>query len=154
MKKFFALFILLFIPLIAILFVQCNEPVIEPNDQEMVLSLNKGDGGHTETVTNNLSFPALLADGVSLTPITESVTVPYAGDYEGLTAEEIAALVATGPWYAQKVEGNVWQGPYATYDGTPVTFIDWGDAMESVDPKVRRPYRVEFGVYVRVDSLQ
>ena len=69
MKKFSALFTLLFIPLIAILFVQCNEPVIEPSDQEMVLSLNKGGPGE-ESIGNNLSFPALVADDFPITPIS------------------------------------------------------------------------------------
>jgi len=144
---------LIFFFLLALLLVQCADPPVSPivSDVECYKG-GKGGGGHTETQPNNLSFPALLADGVSLTLVTESLTVPYAGDYEGLTEEEIAALQATGPWYAQKVEGNVWQGPFETYTGTPVTFIDWGDAMESVDPKLRRPYRVEFGVYVQLPT--
>ena len=28
-----------------------------------------------------------------------------------------------------------------------VTFIDWGDAIESVDPKINRPYRLELALY-------
>lgn len=141
-----------FVFMLAFLLVQCTDPPVSPVASEVeCYKGGNGGGGHT-TQANNLSFPALLADGVSLTLITESLTVAYTGDYEGLTAEEIAALVATGPWYAQKVEGNVWQGPFETYTGTPVTFIDWGDAMESVDPKLRRPYRVEFGVYVQLPA--
>ena len=153
---------LFFAFLLAFFLVQCTDPPVSPvvGDSEALYAGRgngnggggNGGGGHTETQANNLSFPALLADGVSLTLVTESLTIPYSGDYEGLTAEEIAALVATGPWYAQKVEGNVWQGPFETYTGTPVTFIDWGDAMESVDPKLRRPYRVEFGVYVQLPT--
>ena len=192
MKKLLTLFVFLFIPLIAILFVQCNEPVIEPTDQDMVLSLNKGGeggGDHTSELPNNLSFPALLADGFTLDPVTESLTVPYADPYSGytmaeifdlykidnedlpddeilalidadavllypgLTAEEIALLRPNGPWHAQKVVGNAWRGPFETYTvGTPVAFIDWGDMMESVDAKVRTPYRVEFGVYVELPA--
>ena len=159
MKYFFALFALL----LALTLVQCTDNSVVSVQDEFITKGpgngggsgggGNGDGGHTETTPNNLSFPALLADGVSLTTITESLTVPYAGAYEGLTAEEIAALQATGPWFAQKVEGNVWQGPFETYTtGTPVAFIDWGDAMESVDPKLRRPYRVEFGVYVQLPT--
>jgi hypothetical protein len=143
-----------FVFLLAFLLVQCTDPPVSPVASEVeCYKGGKGGGGHTETAVNNLSFPALLADGFALAPITESLTVPFTVDEVncvGLTAEEIATLQATGPWYAQKVEGNVWQGPYAEYDGTPVTFIDWGDAMESVDPKLRRPYRVEFGIYVQL----
>jgi hypothetical protein len=132
---------------LSFLLVQCSDPLLSPVNSQM--AVNKG-GGHITTAPNNLSFPALLADGMSLSPITESLTVSYAGPYDGLTAEEITALEATGPWYAQKVEGNVWQGAYAEYVDQPVAFIDWGDAMESVNPKIRRPYRVEFGVYVQL----
>ena len=159
--KFFSL---IFVFSLALLLVQCTDPPVTQPDESLALYAGGnggggnggggGGGGHTETQANNLSFPALLADGFSLSPITESLTVPFTVDAincVGLTPEEIAALLATGPWYAQKVEGNVWQGPYDTYTaGTPVTFIDWGDAMESVDPKIRRPYRVEFGVYVEL----
>ncbi len=76
MKKFF---FLLFIPLIAILFLQCSEQFVEPNDQETASFLDKtkpnengngvGGGGGTE-LTNNLSFPAFLADGYSLTAVS------------------------------------------------------------------------------------
>lgn len=144
---------IIFALFLSFLLIQCSDPaVVSPVDSELALSKGPGGGGggHTETAANNLSFPALLADGFALTPVTESLTVPYIGPYDGLTPEDIAALAATGPWYAQKVEGNIWQGEYADYTGTPVTFIDWGDAMESVDPKIRRPYRVEFGVYVEL----
>lgn len=142
---------IIFALFISFLLVQCSDPtVVSPNGSELACFKGPGGGGHTETATNNLSFPALLADGFTLAPITESLTVPYTGPYDGLTPEDTAALSATGPWYAQKVTGNVWQGEYADYTGTAVTFIDWGDAMESVDPKLRRPYRVEFGVYVQL----
>ena len=154
--KFFSL---IFVFLLAIFLVNCADPPVSPLPTESLVLYGGGNGnngggnggGHTETQANNLSFPALLADGFALTPVTELLTVPYAGEYEGLTQAEIDALIATGPWYAQKVEGNVWQGPFETFTaGTPVAFIDWGDAMESVDPKIRRPYRVEFGVYVEL----
>lgn len=112
---------------------------------------NPGGGGHTETATNNQSFPAILADGASVTPITETkFEVVYEGPYTGLTAEDIAFLEANGPWYAQKVEGNVWQADYALVDSVSVYFVDWGDAMESVDPKIGRPYRLELGLYAQL----
>ncbi|MCJ7554819.1 MAG: hypothetical protein MUO34_13165 [Ignavibacteriaceae bacterium] len=147
MKKFFALFTFLFIPLVAILFVQCNEPVIEPTDQDMVLSLNKGGG--VEVVLNHLSFPALLADGYTLTPIDETLWgVAYTGPYTGLTAEEIAWLAANGPWYAQKVDENVWQAQYTELTALEdVSFIDWGDNIESFSPKVGQPFRLEVTLY-------
>jgi len=141
----------IFFFLIAFLLIQCDNPPVSPINIESELHKGgKGGGGHTETQSNNLSFPALLADGVTLSNIDESLTVPYDGNYEGLTAEEIAAL-GDQLWYAQKVEGNEWQAEFKPFTpNTSVTFIDWGDAMESVNPKLRRPYRVEFGIYVEL----
>ncbi len=148
MKKFSALFTLLFIPLIAILFVQCNEPVIEPSDQEMVLSLNKGGPGE-ESIGNNLSFPALVGDDFPITPISApSFTVPYTGAYEELTAEEIDWLEANGPWYAQKVDGNVWQAQYTELSAAEeVSIVDWSDNIESFNPRVNTAFRLEVTLY-------
>lgn len=148
---------LFFVLLLAFSLVQCTDPSVNPvNTENMEIQCDKGGpggGGHTETLANNLSFPALLADGYTITPITEPLfTVPYTGPYDGLTAEEIAALELTGPWYAQKVEGNVWQAQYESVTTANVYFIDWGDAMESVDPKLRRPYRVELALYAQLTT--
>jgi hypothetical protein len=107
----------------------------------------------TET-TNNLSFPAIAADGYSLALVSESLTVPYSGPYTGLSAEQIAAL-GDYDWYAQKIEGNTWQAGLETaVSGTPVpvTYIDWGDNIESVNPKVNRPFRLEVTLYQTLTS--
>jgi hypothetical protein len=97
---------------------------------------------------NNLSFPALAVDGYAISPIAlPQWTVPYEGPYTGLTAEEIAALTASGPWYAQKTEGNTWQADYLTNQIVNVTYVDWGDIIESNNPKVGRPFRVEVQLY-------
>lgn len=93
--------------------------------------------------TNNLSFPAIAVDGFTITPLeASSFTVPYAGTYPGLTADQITALGAV-PWYAQKVAGNAWQADYLVAESTDVDVIDWGDNIESVDAFVRRPFRLE-----------
>jgi hypothetical protein len=97
---------------------------------------------------NNLSFPALAVDGYAIIPIALSQwTVEYTGPYTGLTAAEIAALEASGPWYAQKTEGNTWQADYLTNQTVDVTYVDWGDIIESNNPKVGRPFRVEVQLY-------
>jgi hypothetical protein len=98
---------------------------------------------------NNLSFPAILADGFNITPVALSFEVPYTGDYPGLTDDEIAQREASGPWYAQKVEGNSWQADYdMNISGeVSVDYVDWGDVIESVDPKVGRPTRLEVTLY-------
>jgi hypothetical protein len=104
--------------------------------------------------TNNLSFPAIAADiAAGTAPIVdkpELFSVPYTGDYPGLTAEEIAILVATGPWYAQKVTGNTWNAEFynaLAADTVEVYGVDWGDNIESVSPAVGRPYRLETGLF-------
>lgn len=109
----------------------------------------KGPPGGGETAQgNNLSFPALAVDGYAISAITTSQwTVPYTGPYTGLTPEEVALLDASGPWYAQKTEGNTWQADYLTDETVNVTYVDWGDIIESNNPKVGRPFRVEVQLY-------
>lgn len=112
-----------------------------------------GGGGHTEPVGNNLSFPAIALDGFSISSVIPSFTVVYTGPYTGLTADELAYLDANGPWYAQKVAGNVWQAEF--FNGNAplnVTFIDWGDVIESSNPVIGRPFRVETTMYVDVSG--
>lgn len=112
---------------------------------------NGNGGGHTETAGNNLSFPAILLDGYTVTDVTEDLfTVVYDGAYEGLTAEQIAYLQDNGPWYPQKTEGNIWQAGYYPDTSIEIHWIDWGDAIEAVDPKIGRPYRLELVLYVEL----
>jgi len=151
---FFAFFL-------SFMLVQCTDPPVSPvvGDSEALYAGRgngnggggNGGGGHTETQGNNLSFPALLVDGFTVTPITETLfTYAYEGPYTGLTQEEIDWLLANGPWYAQKVEGNVWQAEFQNTGNVDVYFVDWGDAMESVDPKIGRPYRLELALYAQL----
>ena len=106
-----------------------------------------------EETGNNLSFPVIAVDGFIITPLLESsFTVPYAGDYFGLTDEEIAALNTAGPWYPQKTVGNEWQAEFARQGTEDVTYIDWGDNIESVNPKIRRPFRLEVTLYKPLET--
>lgn len=141
--KFFSL---IFVFSLALFVVQCSDPPVSSPPDE--LSVLYGGGPPGPTLGNNLSFPALLADGFTVTPITAPLfTIPYDGPYTGLTQEQLDYVLANGPWYAQKVEGNLWQADYATVSAADVFFVDWGDAMESVDPKLGRPYRLELALY-------
>lgn len=100
--------------------------------------------------TNNLSFPAIAVDGFSISPVLSSFNVPYVGTYPELTTEEIDALIAVGPWYAQQTAGNVWQAEFKNgvdLEDRAVTYVDWGDNIESINPKVRRPFRLEVTLY-------
>lgn len=105
-------------------------------------------GGGETTAVNNLSYPVIAVDGFAITPLTTpSFSVPYTGDYPGMTAEAIALLISEGPWYAQKVTENKWQADYVNQGTEDVTYIDWGDNIESVYPKVRTPFRLEVTLY-------
>ncbi len=144
MKALCAIFVLS----LSFFFIQCTDTPVSPAAGE--LSHEKKGGGHTSTV-NNLSFPVLLADNFSITSIADTLfTVIYEGPYTDLTQEQYDYVQVNGPWYAQKVEGNTWQAQYLAVPNVNATFVDWGDAMESVDPKINRPYRIEFGLYTEL----
>jgi len=143
-------------------FMQCSDdPLLSENDS-MTLKAGKGGGGgggggegggHTEPVGNNLSFPVFAMDGFAISSTSENLTKVYTDPYDGLTAEEIVYLEANGPWYAQKVEGNVWQAGYSnSHESVDVTFIDWGDVIEASNPVVGRPFRLETTLYVDISD--
>ena len=76
------------------------------------------------------------------------VLLPYTGMYPGLSAEQIAALKASGTWYPQKTTANAWQADYNTSESAmDVTWVDWGDSIESVSPRVGYPARLEVTLY-------
>ena len=116
-----------------------------------------GGGGNRppsgeEAQGNNLSFPALAVDGYAISPIVDTqFTVPYHGEYPGLTAEQIAAL-GEGAWYPQKTEGNTWQADYLTEQQVDVSYVDWGDNIEAVNPKIGRPFRLEIQLYKQLQE--
>lgn len=136
-------------------FMQCSDdPCLSENDG-LTEKAGKGGGGggHTEPVGNNLSFPVFAMDGFAISPTQESLTEAYEGPYTGLTENEIADLALTGPWYAQKVEGNVWQAGFSnSHESVDVTFIDWGDVIEASNPVVGRPFRLETTLYVDISD--
>ncbi|MGO8683999.1 MAG: hypothetical protein ACLQUT_05400 [Thermoleophilia bacterium] len=107
-----------------------------------------GHGGGETAAVNSLSFPAIALDGFAIAPLTApSFTVPYKGDYPGLTQAEIDALLASGPWFPQQTVGNTWQARFAIQVSEAVTYIDWGDNIESINPKIRAPFRLEVTLY-------
>ncbi len=109
-------------------------------------ALGKGKPSGGETAVNNLSFPAIAVDGFPIATVAPSFTMPYTGTYPGLTADAIALLTASGPWYAQKTV-NKWQAEFVTQSTEAVTYVDWGDNIESNNPKVGAPTRLEVTLY-------
>jgi len=113
---------------------------------------NKPPGHGEETQGNNLSFPAMAVDGYAIGVIAGTqFTVPYSGDYPGLSAEEIAALEGHD-WYPQKTEGNTWQADYLTGQQVAVSYVDWGDNVEAINPKIGRPFRLEIQLYKQLNE--
>ena len=154
---------ILAIPLLCLSMVflmQCSNEELFTESTDVVILAGKGPGGggggggggHTEPVGNNLSFPVFALDGITISSVIESFTVPYTGPYTGLTDEELA-IVTDGDWYAQKVAGNVWQAEYFNGDApVNVAFIDWGDVIESSNPVIGRPFRLETTLYVDISD--
>ena len=111
--------------------------------------------GHDETQGNNLSFPAVLVDGYTLGEVTDpTFLVKYEGEYPGLSTDDLAKL-AGYDWYPQKTEGNAWQAEFlpAGSETVLVSYVDWGDNIEAVNPKVRRPFRLEIQLYKRLAEI-
>lgn len=129
-----------------------QDPPTTPADNNPLLKGrpdNPGGGGHTEVAGNNLSFPVLTADGYQVSDVPEVFTVAYSGEYPGLSAEQLTYVLNNGPWYPQKTEGNTWNAEFAPYSGL-VFGVDWGDNIESVNPMLRRPFRIEVRLFCQV----
>lgn len=126
--------------------VKCSKDLTYPEIK--IITAVDVKGKPAVELTNNLSFPAIALDGFSITPLlTQGFAVPYLGNYPGLTTEEITYLQANGPWYPQKKTGNFWQAEYSNKGNEDITYIDWGDNIESVYPKIRSPFRLEVTLY-------
>jgi hypothetical protein len=162
-KEVFMVKKLFVIPLIwtsMVFLMQCtDDPLYQSTDDQASETTaavgKKGGGGHTEAAVNNLSFPVIAVDGFSIIQIPSAsflFTAPYTGPYTGLTAADLAIL-GDETWYAQKVTGNVWQAEFSNADAPlSVAFIDWGDVIEAVNPKIGRPFRLEVTPYANVSS--
>lgn len=107
-----------------------------------------GGGGRPgeESVGNNLSFPALFPD---------TSTAPVLRGTEGLFtfATPATPTEAVDPnyyYFAQGVEGNVWQAENIALDGLStitVDYVDIGDALESAPLKQGSNVRLELTLY-------
>lgn len=135
-KLLFALILLT-----AVVFIQCNDTILNDNHPESntVLSKGPGGGGHTETATNNLSVPTIMIKG-SFTGVTLGENSLLFPSGEPLTGYEVE-----GYYYVQGV--HKWQG-----EATSATFAtataEWGDNLAGdANLKVGSPIRVELGLF-------
>ena len=105
-----------------------------------------------EAAANNLSYPVIWSDGVSIVtplpqtdwtfaPIDDPATQCFTVDTGGLPVPEDAVCYYDGTvptlghvWWLQQRAANKWQAfnPLATQP-VPVTGVDWGDDLESRD---------------------
>jgi hypothetical protein len=100
-------------------------------------------------LTNNLSYPAVAADGFAIpTPPATNPSLNTVYDIDPSTAEIEPFFLDGLPCYAQKVTDNKWQAAWVSAATTVGVFgVDWGDNVDSVYPAVRRPYRLELVLY-------
>lgn len=135
-KLLFALILLT-----AVVFIQCNDTILNDNHPESntILSKGPGSGGHTETATNNLSVPTIMING-SFTGITvplESPIYPTGIPQTGFEVE--------GYYYVQGV--HKWQSEATTATFATAT-AEWGDNLAGdAKLKVGQPIRVELGLF-------
>jgi hypothetical protein len=126
--------------------------------------INPNPGPDPEALPMNLSFPIIFTctDSASLALLdqyiqkTESITKVYTGSYPGMTEEEVAYLRANAPWYPQPpyANENTWVADYViSEDMHDIVFVDWGNPMENIDPRVGQRFPVEVALYERIGLL-
>ena len=158
---------ILLVPLVFI-FLQCQK------DQELIQEEVKFESRARKSVEvgNNLSFPVIWSDGVSL-PLAGTIgEVVLNGEWwyvwgpepidpqspiyscEPNPSDPTLCLNATNPGednltkaFLQKDANNVWQAENVMLSGVEVDFIDWGDNLESVSWNTRSQVRTEVVLY-------
>ena len=130
-------------------------------DEVQFAKQNPNPGPVPDALPMNLSFPIMWTSTDSLSLLlldpyilkTESITKVYTGTYPGMTEEEIAYLEANEPWYPQPpyANENTWVAEYLISDAMhEIHFIDWGNPMENIVPRVGQRFPVEMALYERV----
>lgn len=140
----------------------------------------EGEEPGETTAGNNLSFPVIAVDDFPIVEVPKPFLfdTPYLYDetaFTGLTTDEIVTLLGPelqaedpdyssgcsyglgvyGCWYPQKTEGNVWQADFVSVSQeelVKVSYVDWSDNIESINPKVRRPFRLEVVLFKELDD--
>jgi hypothetical protein len=92
-------------------------------------------GQEEETAGNNLSFPVIWGEAAQLS-LQGNPALPVfdGGSY----------MIDGVPWYVQKDPDNLWQAETTSAGAVlPVTYVDWGDNLESQDWRSTSKVRVE-----------
>lgn len=92
-------------------------------------------GQEEETAGNNLSFPVIWGEAAQLSLQGTPGQPVFLGD--SITIDGV-------PWYVQKDPDNLWQAETTSAGAAlPVTWVDWGDNLESQDWRSTSKVRVE-----------
>ena len=104
-------------------------------------------GQEEETAGNNLSFPVIWGEG----------SLPLRGSFGVVELGGAYTPIDGVSWYWQRDSSNSWQAESKAWiDGQgllPVSWIDWGDNLESQDWKATSKVRVETVLYKDLDGI-
>lgn len=98
-----------------------------------------GGGQHVEKAGNCLSFPVIFGEGSVPLRDNDGGPMPI---FEGVSTESVEGYTV---WVQQDLK-NIWQAAAATSWGSEspyVTWVDWGDNLESQDWRTTSKVRVE-----------
>ena len=105
-----------------------------------------GGGGEETTIGNNLSFPAIWSEGITL-----AMRGTF-GDPQLLEPSEYTTGEGL-PLYLQGVEANTWQAENVLAAArVEVSQVDWGDNIESRSLPLGKPIRVETTLLKDLDT--
>lgn len=101
------------------------------------LAAGPGGGGEETTIGNNLSFPAIWSEGLTL-PLRGTFGAPQLVTPFQTSGDPSLTL------YLQGVEENTWQAENVTATApVNVSQVDWGDNLEAKSLPLNKPIRVE-----------
>ena len=121
---------------------------------------NPNPGPDDDALPMNLSFPVIWAYPASDTLLipfiskSENITTVYTGSYPD--AEDVEWLIENGPWYPQPpyANENTWVAEYLVSDEMhEIHFVDWGNPMENIYPRVGWRFPVEIALYEKIGEL-
>lgn len=135
-----------------------REATLGPSGQtDINLSKQNPDPGPGEVLPMNLSFPVIWAYPDSDTLLApyinkvENITKIYTGSYPGV--DDVQWLIDNGPWYPQPpyADENTWVADYlVSGDLHEIHFVDWGNPMENINPRVGQRFPVEVALFERI----